>query len=48
MGVVNDGRGDASLLSGHQDPAPNFDAARLRLDRPAITKGNQDAGVCSR
>ena len=32
MGVVNDGQGDASLLSG-QDPAPNSDAARLRWDR---------------
>ena len=34
MGVVNDGQGDTSLLSGHQDPAPNSNAARLRLDRP--------------
>ena len=34
MGIVDDGQGDASLLSGHQDAAPNSDAARLRLDRP--------------
>ena len=39
-GVCNvlyvDRRDDASLLTGHQDPSPNSDAARLRLDSPAF------------
>jgi hypothetical protein len=35
MDAMDDRYNYASPLTGHQDPVPNSDAARLRLDSPA-------------
>jgi hypothetical protein len=37
MDAMDDRYNYASPLTGHQDPVPNSDAARLRLDSPAVT-----------
>ncbi len=39
-GAINEEKDEenAPLLAGHQDLAPNSDAARLRLDRPIVSK----------
>jgi hypothetical protein len=36
MDAMDDRYNYASPLTGHQDPVPNSDAARLRLDSPTL------------